>query len=112
MRGIEDLKKAILAEKLKQNDELQKYGKDAYGDYYTGFISAMSIVEGYVNEMELMNRSYKCRHCKYISDLPSTGSWHRCNCEDKPFRTSHSHLVYKWNHACRFFEKRENGDGV
>ena len=111
MKGIGDLKKAILEEKLKQNDYLEKYG-DTYKDFYTGFICAMSLVEGFVNEMELLNRSYKCRHCKFISDEQTTGNWHRCNCADKPFRTAHSHLDYKWNHACKYFKKRENGDAV
>lgn len=105
MIGIEKLKKSILDEKIKQNSELEQYGWQAYGDYYSGFMSAMSLVEGFIAEMELMNRTYKCRHCKFLSEEPTTGSWHRCNCPDKPFRTTRSHLVYKWNHACKYFEK-------
>ena len=107
MKGLDELKKAIQEEKKKQNDELAEYGWEMYGSYYSGFMSALSIVEGHIAEMEMLNRSYKCRNCTYLSDEPTTGSWHRCNCAEKPFRTKTSHLVYKWNHCCKYFEKRK-----
>lgn len=111
MNTLQQLKDAILEEKLKQNEYLEKYGKEAYGDYYTGYICALSLIEGYVAEMDKIKRVYKCRNCKYLSEEPTTGSWHRCNCSEKPFRTKTSHLVYKWNHACKYFEKKEQNDG-
>lgn len=53
MKELEQLKTEILEMKMKQNEEHRKYfNSPSHASYYTGYMSALSTVEGAIAEIE------------------------------------------------------------
>ena len=74
-------------------------------DYYTGYMSALSTVEGIIASME-HRTDHKCRECRYLSDTRHSRSWFYCDNPNKEYKGEYSHLKNKWQRSCRFFEHK------
>lgn len=95
------------AERLKDGIKALKKGlnpDECNKDYYIGFLSALSNVEGLVAGME---QGYKkCRDCKFLSDKKIDKRFHSCSCPTKEVRKASSLLHYPWERACKQFQEK------
>lgn len=99
----------IEVERLKDGIKGLKRGlneSECNRDYYIGYTSALSTLEGLIAGMEQDYR--KCRDCKYISEKKHDKRYYTCNCPDKEIRKPTSLLRYSWEKACKHFEEREH----
>lgn len=97
----------IDSEKLKNGIKGLKRGlTETNQDYYIGYMSALSTVEGIIAGME---QDYKrCRDCRFMSEKKYDKRFNTCNCPDKEIRKSTSLLRYPWEKACKHFEEKEH----
>lgn len=93
--GIKGLKRSLKESEVNQ-------------DYYIGYMSALSTLEGLIAGME---QDYnKCRDCKYISDKKYDKRFYLCSCPTKEIRKSSSLLHYPWEKACKHFKEKDHED--
>lgn len=74
-------------------------------DYVTGYMSALSELEGFINQKEYAEKQHRCGNCKWLIGV-NNSSFKDCVNPNKYFRTRSAHLRYPCTKACKLFEKK------